>query len=111
MTAEQKEKLNALGYAPSAAKSAGTSLKREDPKDHIATSNTLHEAMLAVEDGKYQRAIPMLQTVLADSPLISAAHLQLGIALARVRQYPEAIVSLKKAIEFIPESTQAQYEL
>lgn len=111
LTAQQNENLSALGYASSAAGRSSDPLQGEDPKDHIRTSNTLHEAMLAVEDGSYQRAIPMLQTVLADSPGISAAHLQLGIALARVRRYPEAIGSLKKASELIPESTQAQYEL
>src|SRR5436309_14915038 len=53
----------------------------------------------------------MLQHVLQESPLISAAQLQLGVTLARVRRYPEAIATLKKAVQMIPESTQGQYEL
>src|SRR5438046_35079 len=52
-----------------------------------------------------------LQNVLADSPGISAAQLQLGVALARTRRYPEAISSLHKAVALIPDSTQARYEL
>ena len=67
--------------------------------------------MIAVEDGRYTEAIPMLQHVLDDSPLITAAQMQLGIALARVRRYPEAIAALRKAVQLMPDSTQAQYEL
>jgi tetratricopeptide (TPR) repeat protein len=43
--------------------------------------------------------------------LVTAAQLQLGIALSRVRRYPEAIVALRKAVEQLPDSLPAQYEL
>src|SRR5262249_51636458 len=82
-----------------------------DPKDKIEISNVLHEGMIAVEDGRYTEAIPLLQHVLEDSPLISAAQMQLGIALARERRFPEAIASLRKARELMPDSAQVQYEL
>jgi choline-sulfatase len=112
LSSEQSENLTALGYAGSAP--AGVSpdpLKGEDPKDKIQVSNLLHEGMIAVEDGRYTEAIPMLQHVLSESPLISAAQMQLGVALARVRRYPEAIATLRRAVQMIPDSTQAQYEL
>ena len=38
-----------------------------DPKDKIEISNTLHEGMLAIEDGRYTEAIPMLQQVLEEA--------------------------------------------
>ena len=110
--AEQSENLAALGYVSSSA--AGQSqdpLQGADPKDKIEISNILHEGMIAVEDGRYNEAIPMLQHVLADSPAITAAQLQLGIALARTKRYPEAIPALKKAIEQVPDALQAKYEL
>ena len=110
--AEQSANLAALGYVSSSA--AGKSqdpLEGADPKDKIEISNVLHEGMIAVEDGRYNEAIPMLRHVLADSPAISAAQLQLGIALARTKRYPEAIPALKKAIEQVPDALQAQYEL
>lgn len=110
--AEQSENLAALGYVSSSA--AGQSqdpLQGADPKDKIEISNILHEGMIAVEDGRYNEAIPMLQHVLADSPTITAAQLQLGIALARTKRYSEAIPALKKAVELVPDAVQAKYEL
>jgi tetratricopeptide (TPR) repeat protein len=112
LTAEQSEKLAALGYAgSSSAAVSADSLQSADPKDKIEISNILHTGMIAVEDGRYAEAIPLLQHVLDDSPKITAAQAQLGIALARVKRYPEAIIALKKAVILLPDSVQPQYEL
>jgi len=112
LNSEQNENLAALGYVGSAAGEANRDpLQGADPKDKIEVSNVLHEGMIAVEDGRYTEAIPLLQNVLKDSPAISAAEMQLGVALARVKRYPEAIPILKKAVELSPESTPARYEL
>jgi arylsulfatase A-like enzyme/thioredoxin-like negative regulator of GroEL len=112
LTSEQAENLSALGYVSSS--SAGTSpdpFQGADPKDKIGISNILQEGMIDIEDGRYEEAIPLLKHVLEDSPLVTAAQMQLGIALSKVRRYPEAIVALRKAIEQTPDSVQAQYEL
>jgi arylsulfatase A-like enzyme/Flp pilus assembly protein TadD len=112
LSSQQSENLAALGYAGSVPTGASPDpLKGDDPKDKIQVSNLLHEGMIAVEDGRYRQAIPMLQQVLSESPLISAAQLQLGVALARVRRFNDAIPALQKAVQMIPDSTQAQYEL
>jgi choline-sulfatase len=112
LSSEQKQNLGALGYVGSSAPSISPDpLQGADPKDKIEISNVLHKGMIAVEDGQFRQAIPLLQQVLADSPMISAAQLQLGIALGRVGRYPEAIPTLRKAVQLIPDSTQAQYEL
>ena len=112
LTSEQSENLAALGYASSNATGPSQDpLQGADPKDKIQISNVLHQGMIAVEDGRYAEAIPLLQQVVDDSPLISAAQMQLGVALARVRRYPQAITALRKAVELLPDSTPAQYEL
>jgi choline-sulfatase len=112
LTAEQSEKLAALGYAgSSSAATSADPLQGADPKDKIEISNILHEGMIAVEDGRYTAAIPLLQHVLDDSPSITAAQAQLGIALARTKRYPEAITVLRKAVALLPESVEPQYEL
>jgi arylsulfatase A-like enzyme/cytochrome c-type biogenesis protein CcmH/NrfG len=112
LTAEQSEKLAALGYAGSStAATSADPLQGADPKDKIEISNVLHTGMIAVEDGKYKEAIPLLQHVLDDSPNITAAQAQLGIALARVKRYPEAITALRKAVALLPDSVEPQYEL
>jgi len=112
LSSEQAENLTALGYV--ASNSAGQfqdPFQGADPKDKIGISNILQEGMIAVEDGRYEEAIPLLKRVLEDSPLVTAAQMQLGIALARVKRYSEAIVALRKAVEQLPDSVQTQYEL
>jgi arylsulfatase A-like enzyme/Flp pilus assembly protein TadD len=112
LTSEQSENLSALGYVSSTA--AGQSqdpFQGADPKDKIDISNILQDGMIAIEDGRYEEAIPLLKHVLEDSPLVTAAQLQLGIALSKTKRYPEAIAALRKAIEQLPDSVQAQYEL
>ena len=112
LSAEQSEKLASLGYAgSSSAATSADPLQGADPKDKIEISNILHTGMIAVEDGRYREAIPLLQHVLDDSPNITAAQAQFGIALARVKRYPEAIVALKKAVALLPDSVEPQYEL
>jgi arylsulfatase A-like enzyme len=112
LTADQAENLSALGYVSSSA--AGLSqnpFQGADPKDKIGISNILQDGMIAIEDGRYEEAIPLLKHVLDDSPLVTAAQLQLGIALSKLKRYPEAIAALRKAVEQLPDSVQAQYEL
>ena len=112
LTSEQAENLSALGYVVSSGASQSQDpFQGADPKDKIGISNILQDGMIAVEDGRYDEAIPLLKQVLDDSPLVTAAQLQLGIALAKVRRYAEAIVALRKAVEQLPDSVQAQYEL
>jgi arylsulfatase A-like enzyme/Tfp pilus assembly protein PilF len=112
LSSEQTEDLSALGYvASNTTDQSHDSLQGPDPKDKIGISNTLHEGMIAVEDGRYQEAIPLLKHVLEDSPSISVAQLQLGVALARVKHYPEAVAVLHQAVQLMPDSVQAQYEL
>ena len=112
LTSEQSENLSALGYASSSSASISPDpLKGDDPKDKIGVSNTLHEGMIAVEDGRYQEAIPLFQHVLQESPSITIAHLQLGVALAKTRRYSEAIPALQKAVKLLPDSAEAQYQL
>jgi len=111
LSSNQTANLAALGYAGGSASASADPLQGADPKDKIEISNVLHQGMIAVEDGRYGEAIPLLQHVLNDSPAITVAQAQLGIALARVKRYPEAIVVLRKAVQLLPDSVESQYEL
>jgi arylsulfatase A-like enzyme/Tfp pilus assembly protein PilF len=112
LTSEQAENLSSLGYVASTASAQPKgSLQGTDPKDKIEIANILEEGTAAVEDGRYQAAIPLLRRVLQDSPSISVAQLQIGIAFRKMQQYPEAIAALRKSLELLPDSTPAQYEL
>jgi arylsulfatase A-like enzyme/Tfp pilus assembly protein PilF len=106
-------RLAALGYVSGSDTAGASSIARKeiDPKERIAIANTLHKAVIAVEDGQFQRAIPMLEQVTASEPNIPLAQLQLGVAYARQRQYARAVPALKKAVSLQPADMFAHYEL
>ena len=103
------EKLRALGYMASSG--AETSTKGEDPKLHIQVSNDLHDANLRIEEGKETTAIPLLERVVAEDPLIPHAQYFLGVAYKEIHEYDKAIPHLNKAIQLVPDSMMAQYEM
>lgn len=106
---EVAERLAALGYV------SGTGAQSEargiDPKDRIAIANALHDAIGAVEDGAFARAIPLLERVTASEPDIPIAQLNLGVARARQKQYAAAIAPLTRAAALQPDDMRVHYEL
>ena len=113
LSPEQAEKLQGLGYVMSAGNAGGTQSKDRgpDPKDKIGVANLLHHALLAVDQGRYQEAVPQLEEVLKDDPNLELANLQLGVAFNRLEKYVEAVPWLRKAIELNAKSGKSQFEL
>jgi arylsulfatase A-like enzyme/Flp pilus assembly protein TadD len=103
------ERLAALGYVGGAA--APPSGAGIDPKDKIEVANALHDAIMAIENGQMEVALPLLERVTATDPQIPVAQLQLGVARARLRRYAQAVPALRRAIELQPDSMQAHYEM
>jgi choline-sulfatase len=101
-------KLAALGYVTSGGASTVSGV---DPKDRVAIANALHDAVVAVEDGAFDKAIPLLEKVTASEPSIPIAQLQLGVARARQKQYARAVAPLRRAVGLQPETMVAHYEL
>jgi len=110
---EQMQKLQALGYVGSDANKSNASSARTgiDPKSKIEVANLLHDAMLDVEDARYQEAVPQLEKVLAQQPDMPVANMQLGIAEARMKNYDKALTPLQKAVALLPDSGMGHYEL
>jgi choline-sulfatase len=110
---EQAEKLRALGYIASDSSNSktGSADSGIDPKSKIEVSNLLHDAMLDVEDGHYQQAVPLLDRVLVEQPGMPIAEMQLGIAHARLKNYDKALPHLEKAVKVLPDSGMGHYEL
>src|ERR1700682_831264 len=77
---KSREKLSALGYVASEKAGSSTSI---DPKDRIDVANDMHDASLAIEEGKEATVIPLLLRVVAKDPQIQAAQYYLGIAYSR----------------------------
>ncbi len=105
---KSREKLSALGYM---ASSATRPLSRIDPKDRIDVANDMHDASLAIEEGKEVSVIPLLLHVVDKDPQVQAAQYYLGIAYSRNGKFAKAIPPLRKAVELRPDALMAQYEL
>jgi arylsulfatase A-like enzyme/Tfp pilus assembly protein PilF len=103
------EKLASLGYVSTGT--AAPAAAGIDPKDKVAVSNTLHDAIRSLENGETSRAGMLLERVIATDPQIPMAHLQLGIARCRERKYAQAIAPLRRAIELQPDAVMAHYEM
>jgi len=105
---ELAKRLASLGYI-----SGGSAVNRAgvDPKDRIGIANALHQAVVAVEDGAFQKAIPLLEKVTTSDPDIPLAQLQLGIARVRLKQYARAVGPLTRAVSLDPDQLFGQYEL
>ena len=84
---------------------------RIDPKDRIDIANDMHDASLAIEEGKEASVIPLLLRVVAKDPQVQAAQYYLGIAYSRKGNFAKAIPPLRKAVELRPDALMAQYEL
>jgi len=103
------EQLTALGYVSAGRPTAAAS--GIDPKTKIQVANDLHDANLAIEEGRSASVIPLLEKVVASDPQIQSAQYYLGVAYARQKNYAKAIPPLRKAIELQPDAVMAHYEM
>jgi arylsulfatase A-like enzyme/cytochrome c-type biogenesis protein CcmH/NrfG len=105
--------LAALGYVVSGsnAAKAGPSEQGADPKDRIATVNTIRELNFVMEEGRYADAIPVLQKLAAEYPDMSMVHFKLGTCYMELHDFANAVPSLRKATKLEPDFTMAQMDL
>lgn len=113
LTSSEMQKLASLGYVGLQKAGAGVDAAAEgsDPKEVIAAVNKTLAAVLELDDGKPEKAIPGLRQVLAVQPTIYLAPYGMGIALVQQQQYTQAIGYLHKAIELQPDSAWAHYAM
>ncbi len=113
MDPAQAENLRALGYLASddSKNSQDADESAIDPKDKIEVANALHEALVCMEQERYDDAILLLQQVTKGEPRSSTGHLELGRALVHVKRYEEALPVLRTAVEKMPNSGMAHFEL
>ena len=82
-----------------------------DPKEVIAAINKTLAALLELDDGKPEKAIPSLRQILEVQPTFYLAQYGMGFALVQQGQYADAIGFLHKAIELQPDSAFAHYAM
>ena len=105
------ERLAALGYVSGSGATRSTGSTGVDPKDRVGVANDLHTAVVAVEDGNFARAVPLLTRVVEREPNIPIAQFHLGVAYARQRKTTQAIAPLSRAVELQPDALMWRYEL
>jgi choline-sulfatase len=101
---EDLERLQALGYVGTQAsvslESPGDSLP--DPKDKAHVLEKFRKAIVLAAARDYDRSIPLVREVLADSPTMKDGWLQLGVELVRAGRFPEALDAFKRLVETDP---------
>ena len=109
---EQTQKLSALGYVASAATTGGDAgAAAIDPKGKIEVANAMHDAIIDVEDGRFEHAIPLLEKVIETQPNMPIAHMQLGTAWTHLKNYDKAVPVLRHALELSPDNGMGHYNL
>jgi len=113
LTSSEMQKLASLGYVGLEKSGVGVSASTQgtDPKDVIAAATKTLAALIDLEDGKPDKAIPALRQVLSAQPNMYLAQYGLGAALLQEQHYAEAIAPLHKAIELQPDSPWAHYAM
>lgn len=113
LSPEQSESLHALGYlsSDSGAANLANQASGPDPKEKIATANLLYEALVDVENERYEQAVPILEQVTKQEPNTPTAYLQLGRAYMALKEYQKAVAPLQSLVEKKPEDAFARYEL
>jgi len=113
LTSSEMQKLASLGYVGLQKTGAGVTVATEgsDPNDVIAAANKTLGALHDLDDGKPEKAIPVLQQILAAQPNLYLAQFAMGTAQFQLQHYAGAIEPLHKAIELQPDSAFAHYTM
>jgi choline-sulfatase len=112
LTSAEMQKLASLGYVGLQNKpSSATTVTGTDPKDQISVVNKVLSAKSFNEDGKPERAVAALQSVMEQAGRMYLAQYVVGDAYFEQLQYAKAIDYLHKAIELQPNSAWAHYEM
>jgi tetratricopeptide (TPR) repeat protein len=102
LTEEEKTRLRSLGYVDySDPKSrAGAA----DPKDHVAELKMIQDAEKFEYEGNFAEAAELHAKMLALRPDVASSYVNLALAQARQKKFDEAVATIKKGLERIPES-------
>jgi arylsulfatase A-like enzyme/Flp pilus assembly protein TadD len=107
----QAESLHALGYLGS---DAGRENRIEkplvNPKEKVSVANLLQDAIMALEDRHYGDALAAARKALRDPDAVNG-YLEFGTDLVSHKRYQDAVPLLETAVEKLPDSAAARYEL
>ena len=106
-----QQKLASLGYVTGGSHIAKPSDEGADPKDKIATANTIRDTNALLDNEHYAEAVPILQKLIAQESDMPMLYFKLGGAYMHLQQYDKASPMLSKAVELDPKFTMAELDL
>ncbi len=84
---------------------------REDVRVGLGVRGDYERAVDAIEAEDYERGIALLEEITEGAPLVTAAHIDLGIAYRRAGDLEKSEKSIRKALELNPRHPVAHNEL
>lgn len=113
LTSSEMQKLSSLGYVglQKSGAAVNAAVEGTDPKDAIQAANQTLAAMLEIDDGKPEKALPILRQVAASQPNAYLPQYGAGLALMQQQQFSEAAGYLRKAVSLQPDSAWANYQM
>jgi arylsulfatase A-like enzyme len=102
LTEQERSSLSSLGYASYREKVGDGERPLRDVKDMLPFYYKLNDAIAMIDAKRYDLAEPVLREVLAADGDYFAAHGELGRCLLKQKKFPEAVQSLKRAMQLDP---------
>ncbi len=82
---------------------AGRESEQAQGKALAFVAPELNESVKQYEKGKFERVVELTETIIADNPDLGEAQYMRGIALQRLGRHADAVPSLERAVERIPD--------
>lgn len=108
LTEQERQTLNSLGYSARRESTGESERPLRDVKDMLPYYHKLNDAAAMIDAGRHDLAEPLLREVLAVDDEYFEAHGELGRCLLRQKRLPEAVQSLRRAMELNPGADKVQ---
>lgn len=107
------ERLKSLGYAAFSGGSdpAIGSRNLPDPKDRVATYESISDAIADSQHNRYQDSIEKLKSVIKTEPNSVPAHYLQGLNYYHLKMFAEAVEELQKTVQLSPDYALAFFNL
>lgn len=90
---------------------SGTATRGDKTAEPVKLPRNYDNALVLMQSGDYQAAIPVLQAFIKKKPQLAGPYLNLGISYQKSGQFDEAVAALTKATELNPKNTAAYQQL
>jgi tetratricopeptide (TPR) repeat protein len=106
VTAEERERLQALGYVGTGGGTSSPGGPRVDPKAEIQSLERYREGVRLASERRFAEASAIFHDVLARHPEMVDVWTQLGHTELRAGRYREGIAALERAVALAPSATE-----